>query len=83
MLEERCRALLERGDAATERAEELRLQVKELSEKLKATEELQEQKDALIEELRLLKQAKVGSSTRVLSAVVRTTAYSRWSLPML
>jgi uncharacterized coiled-coil DUF342 family protein len=59
MLEERAKALAERGDAATERAQHLQTQVRELTEKLLASEELRQQKDALIEELRLTKHAKV------------------------
>lgn len=59
MLEERAKALAERGDAATERAQQLQTQSKELSEKLVASEDLRQEMDAYIEELRLIKQSKV------------------------
>lgn len=62
MLEERSKALAERGSAAAERAEHLQTQVKELTEKLLASEELRQQLDAFIEELRLVKQSKVHFS---------------------
>lgn len=63
MLEERSQALKERGDAATERAQNLATEVKELSEKLLASENLRQQLEDLIEELRLVKQAKVHLPT--------------------
>jgi hypothetical protein len=65
MLDERLKTQVERADAeaaranaTAERAQQLQRQVKEVSETLVASEELQQQKDALIEELRIAKHAK-------------------------
>lgn len=63
MLEERAQAFKERGDAATERAQHLATKVQELSEKLLASEELRQQMEDLIEELRLVKHSKVHLRT--------------------